>query len=81
MATHIASVLSTVTYILQSVLFPTYSKLSDLIGRIEAFTIAMVFYVVSYVIMATANNFGTIVVNVLYVNFSNRKGLKEVLRE
>ncbi|KAI8138700.1 major facilitator superfamily domain-containing protein [Fennellomyces sp. T-0311] len=55
------SVISTVTYILQSVLFPTYSKLSDLFGRTEMLTIAIVIYVVSYIVMATAQSFATVV--------------------
>ncbi|KAI9261633.1 major facilitator superfamily domain-containing protein [Phascolomyces articulosus] len=55
------SIISTVTYILQSVLFPTYSKLSDLFGRAEVFSICMVFYILAYIVMATSNSFAALV--------------------
>ena len=63
-ANAIMGIMSTVTNILQSVLLPTYSKLSDMIGRAEMFTCALVFYAVSYIIMATAQNYETLVVKV-----------------
>ena len=55
-------IMNTVTNILQSVLFPTYSKLSDMIGRAEMFTCSIALYAVSYIIMATAQNYETLVV-------------------
>lgn len=61
-AANLLSIASTVTRILQAVLFPIYSKLSDMIGRAEAFTVAAVIYSVSSIIQATANNYGTFVV-------------------
>ncbi|KAI9492606.1 major facilitator superfamily domain-containing protein [Zychaea mexicana] len=60
-ANNYMSILSTVTYILQSVLFPSYSKLSDLVGRVEVFSMCMVFYILSYIVMATAQSFAAIV--------------------
>ncbi|KAI9497037.1 major facilitator superfamily domain-containing protein [Zychaea mexicana] len=60
-ANAIMSILSTVTNILQSVLFPTYSKLSDMIGRAEMFTVSTILYAVSYIIMATSQNYATLV--------------------
>ena len=57
------SIISTVTYILQSVLFPTYSKLSDLFGRAEVFSVCMLFYILAYIVMATANSFAALVVS------------------
>ncbi|KAI9274520.1 major facilitator superfamily domain-containing protein [Phascolomyces articulosus] len=60
-ANDIMGIMGTVTNILQSVLFPTYSKLSDMIGRPEMFTASLVLYAVSYVVMATAQNYATLV--------------------
>ncbi|KAI7856109.1 major facilitator superfamily domain-containing protein [Circinella umbellata] len=60
-ANAIMGIMNTVTNILQSVLFPTYSKLSDMIGRAEMFTCSIALYAVSYIIMATAQNYETLV--------------------
>ncbi|KAI8145899.1 major facilitator superfamily domain-containing protein [Fennellomyces sp. T-0311] len=60
-ANHLQSILKTLSSILQSVLFPIYSKLSDMIGRAEAFTVALVLYMCSYIIQANANDYGTFV--------------------
>ncbi|KAI8147917.1 major facilitator superfamily domain-containing protein [Fennellomyces sp. T-0311] len=58
---NLVSVISTTTSILRSVLFPIFSRLSDLLGRTEVYTFSFVFHVVSFVICATAQNFGTVV--------------------
>jgi hypothetical protein len=39
-----------------------YAKLSDLIGRTEAFSIAIFFYVISGIVQAVAKNMDTLVV-------------------
>ncbi|KAI9311050.1 major facilitator superfamily domain-containing protein [Dichotomocladium elegans] len=54
-------ILSTVSSILASVLLPTFSKLSDIIGRVEAFTVALLIYLVAWIVHATANDYGTFV--------------------
>ncbi|KAF1807557.1 major facilitator superfamily domain-containing protein [Mucor lusitanicus] len=51
----------TVLYILQTALLPIYSKLSDMYGRAQCYTFALVFYIVSNIVMATANNYNTLV--------------------
>jgi MFS family permease len=59
---NIASLISVVLYILDTVLLPMYAKLSDLIGRTEAFSIAIFFYVISGIVQAVAKNMDTLVV-------------------
>ncbi|KAK4517234.1 HTH APSES-type domain-containing protein [Mucor velutinosus] len=51
----------TVSYILQRALLPIYSKLSDLYGRAQCYTFALVFCIISNVVLATANNYNTLV--------------------
>ncbi|KAI9482696.1 MAG: major facilitator superfamily domain-containing protein [Benjaminiella poitrasii] len=58
---NLISLLPTVLYILQTALLPIYSKLSDMYGRAQCYTVAMILYMVSYVVMATANNYDTLV--------------------
>ncbi|CAO3644768.1 unnamed protein product [Mucor fragilis] len=58
---NLISLLPTVLYILQTALLPIYSKLSDMYGRAQCYTVALTFYIVSYIIMATANNYETLV--------------------
>ncbi|KAG0165784.1 hypothetical protein DFQ28_008316 [Apophysomyces sp. BC1034] len=60
-ANNIASILSTVMHILQVCLIPLYSKVSDFTGRAETYTFALVLYMVSFVVMATTNNYDTLV--------------------
>ncbi|KAG0169850.1 hypothetical protein DFQ28_011343 [Apophysomyces sp. BC1034] len=60
-ALHLTSLLNVVLYILQTALLPIYSKVSDMVGRTEAFTIAIFFYVISGVVMATAQSMDTLV--------------------
>ncbi|KAI9307859.1 major facilitator superfamily domain-containing protein [Cunninghamella echinulata] len=56
----ISSVLDTLLYILVTVLLPIFSKSADLIGRAEAFTVAIFFYVISGVVMACAQSMDTL---------------------
>ena len=65
-ANHLQSILKTLSSILQSIMFPTFSKLSDLIGRVEAFSIALVLYIISYIVQANAQNYGTFVVSYVF---------------
>ncbi|KAI8646114.1 major facilitator superfamily domain-containing protein [Parasitella parasitica] len=58
---NLISLLPTVLYILQTALLPIYSKLSDMYGRAQCYTVALAFYIISYIIMATANNYETLV--------------------
>ncbi|KAF7721714.1 hypothetical protein EC973_004276 [Apophysomyces ossiformis] len=60
-ANNIASILSTVLHILQVCLIPMYSKVSDITGRAEVYTFALVLYIISFVIMANAQNYDTLV--------------------
>ncbi|KAG0264090.1 hypothetical protein BG011_007485 [Mortierella polycephala] len=53
----LASVLPTILQILSAALVPFYTKVSDVIGRAESLTFAMVFYLVAYCIQGTANSF------------------------
>jgi MFS family permease len=61
---NLQSLMPTVLYILQSVLLPTYSKLSDMLGRVECYTISLAFYIIAEIVMATAQNYYTIVVRI-----------------
>ncbi|GAA5795869.1 hypothetical protein HPULCUR_001231 [Helicostylum pulchrum] len=58
---NLISLLPTVLYILQTALLPIYSKLSDIYGRAQCYTVALIFYMVSYIVMATAPSYYTIV--------------------
>jgi MFS family permease len=60
---NLLSLLPTVLYILQTALLPIYSKLSDLYGRAQCYSVALTFYIISYIVMATANNYDTLVVS------------------
>ncbi|KAG0166922.1 hypothetical protein DFQ28_006563 [Apophysomyces sp. BC1034] len=70
-ANNISSILSTVLYILQTALLPIYSKLADFMGRAETYAISLMFYVVSFVIMATAQNYDTLVGGQVVYAFGN----------
>lgn len=59
---NISSLISVVLYIVQTVLLPMYAKFSDMIGRTEAFSIAIFFYVISGVIQAVAPTMDTLIV-------------------
>ncbi|KAI9263345.1 major facilitator superfamily domain-containing protein [Phascolomyces articulosus] len=58
---NLVSVISVTTSIIRVVLFPIFSRLSDLLGRTEVYSFSAVFHIVSFVILATAQNFDTIV--------------------
>lgn len=60
---NLISILSTVLYILETALYPIYSKLSDIYGRAQCYTVAIVFYMIAYIIMATANSYENLVVS------------------
>ncbi|KAI9322636.1 major facilitator superfamily domain-containing protein [Dichotomocladium elegans] len=51
------SLLSTVEYLLQTVLIPFYAKLSDIWGRTEVFAVSLLFYILSGVVFACAQRF------------------------
>lgn len=63
------SILSTITYILQTVLFPTYSKISDRTGRKNVYLIGVVFYLIALAVMATAKNYSIYLVIIIYLFF------------
>ncbi|KAI7864362.1 major facilitator superfamily domain-containing protein [Spinellus fusiger] len=54
-------ILSTILYILQTSLLPMYSKLADIVGRPEAYSLSILLYLISFAIMATANNYEALV--------------------
>ncbi|EIE87916.1 hypothetical protein RO3G_12627 [Rhizopus delemar RA 99-880] len=53
--------LSTITYILQTALLPIYSKLSDMFGRAHCYSVGLFFYILAFIVLATANNYNTLV--------------------
>lgn len=61
---NISPLVDVVLYIVQTILLPMYAKFSDMIGRTEAFAIAIFFYVISGVIQATAQSMDTLVVSI-----------------
>ena len=58
---NLVSVISVTTSIIRVVLFPIFSRLSDLLGRTEVYSFSAIFHIISFVILATAQNFDTIV--------------------
>lgn len=62
---NMATLLSTVQYLLQTVLIPFYAKLSDLWGRSETFAVALGFYIISGVTYACAQQFSDFAVSFL----------------
>jgi MFS family permease len=70
---NLISLLPTVLYILQTALLPIYSKLSNMFGRAQCYTVALTFYIVSYIVMATAPTYYTIVVRILHNAKPERK--------
>ncbi|KAG0332807.1 hypothetical protein BG004_001092 [Podila humilis] len=56
-ATSLGSILPTILQILSAALVPFYTKVSDVIGRAQALTFAMFFYLVGYTIQGTAYSF------------------------
>lgn len=68
---NLISILSTVLYILETALYPIYSKLSDIYGRAQCYTVAIVFYMVAYIVMATANSYDNLVVSHLASSYSH----------
>ncbi|KAI9253442.1 major facilitator superfamily-domain-containing protein [Phascolomyces articulosus] len=60
-ANNISSILSTVTFILHTVFLPIYSKVADKTGRAEAYSVAILLYIVAFIIMAMAPDYETLV--------------------
>ncbi|KAG0265011.1 hypothetical protein BGZ95_003439 [Linnemannia exigua] len=56
-ATSLTAVLPTILQIISAALVPFYTKVSDVFGRAQSLTIAMVFYVVGYIIQGTSKSF------------------------
>ncbi|KAG1121861.1 hypothetical protein G6F42_012021 [Rhizopus arrhizus] len=50
-----------VLYTLQTALLHIYSKLSDMYSRAQYYMFALVFYIISNIVMAIANNYNTLV--------------------
>ncbi|KAF9159232.1 hypothetical protein DFQ26_006777 [Actinomortierella ambigua] len=57
-ATSLTAILPTILQIVSAVLIPFYTKVSDVIGRAEALSISLVFYVSGYIIQGLSNDFG-----------------------
>ncbi|KAF9112628.1 Siderophore transporter [Mortierella sp. AM989] len=53
----LSSTLPTILEILATALVPFYTKISDVVGRAQALTIAFVFYLIGYTIQGTAKMF------------------------
>ncbi|KAI8343412.1 major facilitator superfamily-domain-containing protein [Chlamydoabsidia padenii] len=58
---NVISILSTVNFIINCVCFPFYSKISDMTGRANAYTAAMILYIIAVIIMASAPTYGAFV--------------------
>jgi len=56
-ASSLSSTLPTILQILSAALVPFYTKVSDVTGRAQALTFAMVFYLIGYTIQGTSNAF------------------------
>ncbi|KAF9209835.1 hypothetical protein BGZ59_009935 [Podila verticillata] len=56
-ASSLSSTLPTILQILSAALVPFYTKVSDVTGRAQALTFAMVFYLIGYTIQGTSNTF------------------------
>ncbi|KAI1321455.1 hypothetical protein EDD11_005146 [Mortierella claussenii] len=56
-ASSLTSVLPTILQILSAALVPFYTKVSDVVGRAQSLTFAMVFYLIGYTIQGTSNTF------------------------
>lgn len=56
-ASSLASTLPTILQILSAALVPFYTKVSDVTGRAQALTFAMIFYLIGYTIQGTSNAF------------------------
>ncbi|KAG0298381.1 hypothetical protein BGZ96_000095 [Linnemannia gamsii] len=56
-ATSLTSILPTILQILSAALVPFYSKVSDVFGRAQSLTFAMIFYIIGYIIQGTSNSF------------------------
>ncbi|KAG0376204.1 hypothetical protein BGX24_008122 [Mortierella sp. AD032] len=56
-STSLTAVLPTILQIISAALVPFYTKVSDVFGRAQSLSIAMVFYVVGYIIQGTSNSF------------------------
>lgn len=63
--TNLISILDTVLTILQAVLYPIYSKLSDMYGRAYLYTAAIILYMVSYIVFACSSSYQDLVVCIL----------------
>lgn len=66
----ISALVDVVLYIVQTILLPMYAKFSDMVGRTEAFAMAIFFYVISGVIQATAQNMDTLIVSRVFLCIS-----------
>lgn len=53
------SAVGVVRSVLYAVSRPTVAKLADVLGRFEAFVIAVVFFTIGFIMLAAANNIGT----------------------
>ncbi|KAF9999247.1 hypothetical protein BGZ65_005372, partial [Modicella reniformis] len=56
-ASSLISILPTILQTISAALVPFYTKVSDVVGRAQALTFAMVFYLIGYTIQGTANGF------------------------
>lgn len=53
----LGSILPTILEIIATALVPFYAKFSDVVGRAQALTIAMIFYLLGYTIQGTSKVF------------------------
>ncbi|KAF7721886.1 hypothetical protein EC973_003954 [Apophysomyces ossiformis] len=60
-ANNLTAMIPIVLAILQTALLPMYSKIADMLGRAEAYSFSLLFYMVSFIVMATATNYDTII--------------------
>ncbi|KAF9976896.1 hypothetical protein BGZ73_007513 [Actinomortierella ambigua] len=56
-ASSLLSITPTVIYVLQAALVPFFTKISDVVGRAEALSVALGFYLLGYIVSGTATGF------------------------
>ncbi|KZV82502.1 drug:h+ antiporter [Exidia glandulosa HHB12029] len=59
------------TAIILAVTKPIAAKLSDVLGRAEAYSLAVLFYVVGYIVVASCNSIGTYAGGIVIYTFGN----------
>ncbi|KAF9973775.1 hypothetical protein BGZ73_002963 [Actinomortierella ambigua] len=62
----LGSILPTILQILQAALVPFYVKICDVVGRAEAITLAVLFYLIGFTVQGSAQSFGHLAVGQIF---------------